>query len=274
MAKSRWAISFKDIYHGYNYDSLNYLIDIIHGFYSSYMTVSKKMGLAGEFEEKKRQMIRYEIIAKFCQYAETLGAFIYGYDKNYLIKDRESKILSAISDYKVGQIEDKYKVLIKGRINSLWRIQEQSLKNIFGYTCVINPKYRNDIHESLLSIKKVLRQIYDCYCFYGNSYNSYKHGYRLWFAHDNENNIDITVYIPTLRGKHIRKQRKYVPTDEESVFLILNCSRYCRLLFDILIENERSLLEARKKKSNNNVEVSFLKEQNHDFEIQKQSCSL
>jgi hypothetical protein len=38
VAKSRWAISFEDIYHGYNYDSLNYLIGIIHmGFASIYL---------------------------------------------------------------------------------------------------------------------------------------------------------------------------------------------------------------------------------------------
>ena len=273
MAKSRWAISFKDIYHAYNYDSLNYLIDVIHGFYSSYITELGKAGLTGELEEKKKRMIRYEIIAKFCHYAETLGGFIYGYDKNYQAKDRESKILSTISGYKVSDIEDKYKELTKGTKNSLWRIHEQSLKNIFGYTGITDRKYSNDIHEALLNIKKLLSEIYGCYSFYRNSYNSYKHGYRLWFAHDHKNNIDITVYIPSLLRKHIRKQRKHVPTDEKSLSLILKCSRYCRRIFDILIENERSLLAARKKRSKD-VEVSFLKKQNNDFEIQKRICSL
>jgi hypothetical protein len=83
--------------------------------------------------------------------------------------------------------------------------------------------------------------------------------------------MDITVYIPLL--KHERKQRKYVPTDEGSLSLILKCSRYCRRLFDILIENERSLLAAGKKRSKS-VEVSFLEKQNNDFEIQKRICSL
>ena len=128
MAKSRWAISFKDIYHAYNYDSLNYLIDVIHGLYSSYITELGKAGLTGELEEKKKQMIRYEIIAKFCHYAETLGGFIYGYEKNYQVKDRESKILSTISGYQVRDIEAKYKELTKGSKSSLWRIQEQLLK--------------------------------------------------------------------------------------------------------------------------------------------------
>jgi hypothetical protein len=273
MAKRRWAISFGDIYHGYNYDSLNYLIDIMHRFYSSYITELGKAGITGELEDKKKQMIRYEIIAKFCHYAETLGAFIYGYDKNYSARDRESKVLSTISDYKVSYIEDKYKSLTKGRISSLWKIQEQSLKNVFGYTSVTDPKYSNDVNESLLNIKKLLSEIYGCYCFYRNSYNSYKHGYRLWFAHDHKNNIDITLYIPSLRCKHIRKQRKYVPTDEKSLSLILNCSRYCRRLFDILIENERQLLAARKKRSKN-VELSLLKKQNNNFEIQERTCSL
>jgi hypothetical protein len=158
----------------------------------------------------------------------------------------------------VSQIENEYKLPTKGGINRVWRVQEQSLKNVFGYAAIINTKYSSDIRESLLNIKKLLRQIYRCYDFYRKLYNSYKHGYRLWFAHDHKNQIDIIVYIPTLRGKHIRKQRKYMPTDEGSLSLVLDCSRYCKQLFDILIENERQLLAVRKKRrSNNNIELSF-----------------
>ena len=64
MRKSRWAISYKDIYDNYNYDSLNYLIDIMNGFYSAVHRKSKKMHLTGQLEEKKIQMIRFEIISE------------------------------------------------------------------------------------------------------------------------------------------------------------------------------------------------------------------
>lgn len=143
MRKSRWAISYKDIYDNYNYDSLNYLIDIMNGFYSAYMRESKKMHLTGQLEEKKIQMIRFEIIAKFCHYAETLGAFIYGFHTQHSVIRRESKILSTISDYKVRQIDDEYKLLTKGKMGILWKVQEQSLKNIFGYNKTDHSQYSN-----------------------------------------------------------------------------------------------------------------------------------
>jgi hypothetical protein len=271
MVKSRWAISYKDIYNNYNYDSLNYLIDIIHGFYSAYKRESEKVGLAGEFEEKKIQMIRYEIIAKFCQYAESLGAFIRGYRTHHLVPDKESKILSELSRYKVTQIDDEYKLLTKGKLNNLIQFKEQLLKNIFGYYNIINSRCSNNIRESLLNIKELLKEIYYCYRFYKDSYNSYKHGYRLWFAREQKTQLDIAVYIPTIRGK--RKRRKYVPSDDGSLSLVLKCSRYCRQLFDILIGNERQLLMARKKKSYVDIDISFLTKNNGGFDIQKQICS-
>ncbi len=116
------------------------------------------MGLAGEFEEKKRQMIRFEIIAKFCQYAESLGAFIRGYRTHHLVPDKESKILSELSRYKVSQIDDEYKLLTKGKLKNLSQIKEQLLKNIFGYYNIINPERSSKIRESLLNIKELLKE--------------------------------------------------------------------------------------------------------------------
>ena len=146
MEKGSFGLSDED---NYNYDSLNYLIDIMNGFYSAYKRESEKMHLTGQLEEKKRQMIRYEVTAKFCHYAETPGAFIYGFHTQQSVIRRESKILSTISDYKVRQIDDEYKLLTKGRITTLWKIQEQSLKHIFGYYKTVDPQYSNAISDSL-----------------------------------------------------------------------------------------------------------------------------
>jgi hypothetical protein len=216
MAKSRWTLSYKEIYNHYNYDSLNYIIDIIHGLYSNY-------------------------------------------------RDKESKILSTLIRYDVSQIEEKYKSLTKGQIHRLWKNQEQALKNIFGYYKITKS---NNVHKSLLNIKKFLREIYDCYLFCKESYNSYKHGYRLWFGRD-QNQIDVAIYV-LRRGK--RKRRKYVPSDDGSLLVVLKCSRYCRQLFDILIENQRQIAIIGKKKASNKIDILFLKKKNNDFIVQKQSC--
>jgi hypothetical protein len=105
MTRSRWAISYSELYRNYNYDSLNYVIDILDGFYARYKEISENMGSTDPLRDKKNQMLRYEIIARFCQYAESLGAFIYGYRTNHLVRDKESKVLSVISGYKAKQID-------------------------------------------------------------------------------------------------------------------------------------------------------------------------
>jgi hypothetical protein len=265
MGKSRWTLSYKEIYNHYNYDSLNYIIDIIYGFYSKYREECKLKGITGGIEEKKIQMIRYEIIAKFCQYAENLGAFTYGYDTHHSSRDKESKILSTLIRYYVSEIEKEYRSLTKGQIHRLWKNQEHALKNIFGYHKITNS---HNVYESLLNIKKLLREIYDCYRFYKESYNSYKHGYQLWFGRD-QNQIDVAIYV-LRRGK--RKRRKYVPSDDGSLSVVLKCSHYCRQLFDILIENQRQLAIMGKKKASNKIDILFLKKKNNDFIVQKQSC--
>jgi integrase len=265
MTRSRWAISYSELYRNYNYDSLNYVIDILDGFYSRYKEISENMGSTDPLRDKKNQMLRYEIIARFCQYAESLGAFIYGYRTNHLVRDKESKVLSVISGYKAKQIGDEFKALTKGQINRLWKDQEQLLEDIFGYHKIIQPEFLKSKRESLYNIKKLLKEVYDCYRFYQDSYNSYKHGYRLWFARDQKSR-DAVVYIPTIR--YNRKRRYIVPSDDDTLSVVMRSVRYCRQLFDILIENERQMRTTRKKIYN--INISFLKKINNDFVIDKQ----
>lgn len=123
--------------------------------------------------------------------------------------------------------------------------------------------------ESLYNVKKLLKEVYDCYRFYQDSYNSYKHGYRLWFVQDQKTHGDGIVYIPTIR--YNRKRRNLVPSDDDTLSVVILSVRYCRQLFDILIENERQMRIGRKKKSE--INVSFLKKINSDFVIDKQMNS-
>jgi hypothetical protein len=239
MARSRWAISYSELYRNYNYDSLNYLIDVLEGFYSRYKELSERIVPADPLKEKKSQMLRYEIIARFCQYAESLGAFVYGYHTHHLVRDKESKVLSAISGYKMKQINDEFKLLTKGQINRLWKTQKQLLEDIFGYHKITKPEFLNSKRSSLYNIKRLLKEVYDCYRFYQDSYYAYKHGYRLWFVRDQKTQVDGVVYIPAIR--YNRKRRKRVPSDDGALTVVMRSMRYCRQLFDILIENERQM---------------------------------
>ena len=269
MGKSRWATSYKEIYDHYSYDSLDYIIDMISGFYFSQKELSQNVTIVGAAEQRKQQMLRFEIIAKYCHYAEALGAFIQGYRSNRGFKDRESRVLSSLGRYKVKDIDGEYKLLIGGSKRSLGRVQKNLLTNIFGYYRITVPKYVNEARNSLLNIKGLLKEIYGVYQFYKDSYNSYKHGYRLWFARDQGTNLDITVYIPTVRK---RKRRTHVPSDDDSISSVLQCAKYCRQVFGILIENDRRLSEARRMKLSTGVEISFLKRKNDKFVIKKHLC--
>jgi hypothetical protein len=184
-------------------------------FYLRYSEISQNPGLNDPLEEKKKQMLRYEIIARFCQYTESLGGFIYGYRMNHLVQDKESKVLSTVSGYKVNEVNGEFKMLTKGQINRLWKNQEQSLEEIFGYHRITRSEFLKSKRESLYNIKKLLKEVYDCYYFYQDSYNSYKHGYRLWFGRDQKTKADVVVYIPTIRKG--RKRRKYEPSDDDTL---------------------------------------------------------
>jgi hypothetical protein len=219
--------------------------------------------------EKKSQMLRYEIIARFCKYAKSLGAFMYGYRTNHLVRDKESKVLSSISKYQVKKISDEFKHLTTGPVNRLQKNQKQLLQDIFGYHKITGSQFFNSKRDSLYNIKRLLKEVYDCYLFYQDSYNSYKHGYRLWFGRDQKTQVDAVIYIPTIR--YNRKRRNYVPSDDGALAVVIRSMRYCRQLFNMLIENERQIRMTRKKK---NLVVSFLKKINSDYIIDRQSLSL
>jgi len=163
MTRSHWALSYSELYRNYNYDSLNYVVDVLDGFYLRYSEMSQSTGSNDPLEEKKKQMLRYEIIARFCQYTESLGGFIYGYRLNHLVQDKESKVLSTVSGYKVKEVNNEFKVLTKSQINRLWKNQEQSLEEIFGYHRITRSVFLKSKRESIYNIKKLLEEAYDCY---------------------------------------------------------------------------------------------------------------
>jgi len=167
------------------------------------------------------------------------------------------------------QINDEFKLLTKGQINRLWKTQKQLLEDIFGYHKITKPEFLNSKHSSLYNIKRLLKEVYDCYRFYQDSYYAYKHGYRLWFVRDQKTQVDGIVYIPAIR--YNKKRRKRVPSDDDALTVVMRSMRYCRQLFDILIENERQVRMIRRK--NYNVVISFLKKINSEYMIDKQLYS-
>ena len=182
---------------------------------------------------------------------------------------RNPKVLFSISKYQVKEISDEFKHLTTGPVNRLQKNQKQLLQDIIGYHKITGSQFFNSKRDSLYNIKRLLKEVYDCYLLYQDSYNSYKHEYRLCFGRDQKTQVDAVIYIPTIR--YNRKRRNYVPSDDGALAVVIRSMRYCRQLFNMLIENERQIRMTRKKK---NLVVSFLKKINSDYIIDRQSLSL
>ncbi|HSF51205.1 MAG TPA: hypothetical protein VLA74_10635 [Nitrososphaeraceae archaeon] len=54
---------------------------------------------------------------------------------------------------------------------------------IFKYD-ILDTKSQKEISTSIDNIKNNLKEIAGCYLFFKDSYNAYKHGYRLWVGKD------------------------------------------------------------------------------------------
>ena len=81
--------------------------------------------------------------------------------------------------------------------------------------------------------------------------------------------IEMTLrYISLLCAK---ENKGNVPSDYDSVKSVLQNAKYCRLLFDVLIENHRSLSAGRGRRKSTGIEISFLKRKNNSYVIENQT---
>ncbi|HET7148525.1 MAG TPA: hypothetical protein VFI73_08520, partial [Candidatus Nitrosopolaris sp.] len=158
------------LYQHYSYDWLQYTIYLSRGFYETY----KKSGQGKDpLFDKECSVLKFEIVAKFCHFAELLGAFVYpSYAGNVNLNSAD--ILENLSKYKVGDIDNFYQDFHKGII--LDNIKCNNFKHLFGYDR-IKPGQIADrlIDNSLTSITEVLQTVGDFYDFWKGSYNAYKY---------------------------------------------------------------------------------------------------
>ncbi len=115
------------LYQQYSYDWLEYTVDLLRGFYET----NKKSGQGKDpLFDKKCSVLKFEIVAKFCHYAELVGAVVYpSYAANASFNSAE--ILENLSKYKVVEIDNFYQDFQKG--TSLDNIKRNNLKHLFGY---------------------------------------------------------------------------------------------------------------------------------------------
>ena len=102
-------------------------------------------------------VLKFELVAKFCHFAELLGAFVYpSYAGNANLNFAD--ILENLSKYRVGDIDNFYQDFQKG--TTLDNIKRNNFKHLFGYDR-IKPGQSADrfIDNSLTSITEVLQTV-------------------------------------------------------------------------------------------------------------------
>jgi len=246
------------LYEFYSLDSLKYLIDMLSQLKISLQQILPK---TDPLYEKKVLVFRFEIIARYCQLAESLGGLILGYKKLNLTSNKQLKnnhiqqVLKYLSEYTIKDIDTFYE-----------NIENNTLAYdvIFGYD-LLDTKYKDEISISKDNIKNNLKEIAGCYLFFKDSYNAYKHGYRLWVGKDQSNYIESAIF------RNRKGLEDHIPLDDQSLNLVIKSGTYCLNIFDILKSNHKSLFYYLINSDNKILTIKFLS----DLEkITEKMCSI
>lgn len=241
------------LYEHYGLDSIKYVIDMHRHLLPS---LEKLLLKEDPIRKKKIAIFRYEIIARFCHFAESLGALIRAF---YLIKKDKSsstsltnehptQILDLVSKYSPSDIPKFYEEL---KTN----IGDENLIKIFGYDYIDKTQYYNIISNSIKNIKKILNdEISPCYLYLKESYNAYKHGYRIWPAIEYGLNSELILYrdkyssstlsFPDVTSWNEFKDKYIIMTHDSALDAITNnLSQYCLNLFFLIRDNNKEIFD-------------------------------
>jgi hypothetical protein len=237
------------LYNYYSYYGLDYVVDMLKGFYDRYRIIGKDND---PIYDKKCSMLKFEIITHFCHYAEELGAFLYPcHEVNPSFNSVD--ILENLTKYRVFQIEKFYQD-INGEYTSN-DIKRNNFNRLFGYDRIKSGQGAEEIISlSLTNILSVMKAIAEFYNFWQESYNAYKHGYRLWFGHEYKQDLNVVLYLKKYNKLIPRNSMDHLPVDDETVNDVYNFTKYCRHVFDIIFDNHRALLNA----GNNSNSIQFV----------------
>jgi len=189
--------------------------------------------------ERRNGMLIFDLVTKYCQNCETLGAMINAFEESNRHKSPSSTIvLKYLKDYKVYQVTNFFKQISSPNYRDL--SDEHKEKLIYAFGCQKLDK--NKKNEIVHYIFDLLKEIVGVYIFFVRSYNAYKHGHRVWYGYDllTEKGNSL-VYIEKQNTPHNYKM-DYVPLDDNiSTDYIIPHSKDCQTLFDLILRNNKSM---------------------------------
>jgi hypothetical protein len=188
--------------------------------------------------ERRNGMLIFDLVIKYCQYAETLGAIINGFELSNKSENPSSSIvLSYLKDYTIDQVKDFFKEISSQDYINLTDMHKQKLIYAFGYY----KSDKNDIDKTIDQIFNRLKEIAGVYSFFVESYNAYKHGHRVWYGYDLNTQIGNSLFYIE-KKKANTYSMNYVPLDDSvATDFVLPHSKNCQKLFEWILENNNNM---------------------------------
>jgi hypothetical protein len=195
-------------------------------------------------QEKLVQILKLEIIAKFCLYAESLAAiaitFTYTYDD---MKKEMMGLFSKVGDYNVNQVIDFYTNIQNRDMNYVAKI--------IGYPPLIlqQKQTKKALEISSLAVRDEIKKIADLYLELRLLYNAYKHGYRVFFGKDEQLN-DVFAFIE--KGK----KQKAVVVDKDKFNEINRAVKHIRKIMKLILDTHKTRLKF--ENGQTNIQLSIM----------------
>ena len=189
--------------------------------------------------ERRNGMLIFDLVMKYCQYAETLGATINGFEVSNKSKNLSSSmVLSYLKNYEIGEVKDFFKEISSPKYMNLSDTHKQKLIYTFGY----HKSDKNNIDDIIEHIFDLLKEIAGVYSIFVESYNASKHGHRVWYGYDLATQRSNCLLYIEKKNKDNNYTMNKVPLDDSvSSNYIIPYSKDCQKLFEMILENNNNI---------------------------------
>jgi hypothetical protein len=117
------------------------------------------------------------------------------------------------------------------------------------------PPFGNETDDKIHYIYDLLKEIAGVYIYYVNSYNAYKHGHRVWYGYNLTTQRSNSLFYIEKKNKPSDYKMDFVPLDDNVICdYIMPCSRNCQKLFQLILNNNRSIKRSEEKDKRRNVD--------------------
>jgi hypothetical protein len=242
--ENKEVLSLAEMFYGfYSFDAIPFTVNALNKvsefLNELYPNKSKKE------QEKLIQILKLEIIAKFCLYAESLAAiaitFTYTYDD---MKKEMMGLFSKVGDYKIDQVIDFYTNIQNRDVNYVAKI--------IGYPPLIlqQKQTKKALEISCLAVRDEIKKIANLYLEFRPLYNAYKHGYRVFFGKDEKLN-DAFAFIE--KGK----KQKVIVVDKDKFTEIRRTVRHIRKIMELILNTHKTRLKFENGQTNIHLSIMW-----------------